>query len=1190
MQCVRCQQENVEGARFCGECGARLDAGCPACGAANPPVNKFCQECGAPLNGGGPVNKFASPDAYTPGHLARKILTAKSELTGERKQVTVLFADLKGSLEMLADRDPEDARALLDAVLERLMEAVHRFEGTVNQVMGDGIMALFGAPVAHEDHAVRACYAALRMHRTIARFAEEARRHQGLDVQIRVGINSGEVVVRSIGSDLQMDYTAVGQTTHLAARMEQLARPGVTLITEATRRLADRYIVTHAQGPVPVKGLKDPVEVYELRGATPVQSRMQAAAARGLTRFLGRDGELLALHQRLEEAAAGHGQAVALVGEPVVGKSRLVWEFVQSTETHGWQILEAGAVAYDAATPYLPITTLLKAYFQVDAGDDPLRVQEKLSSRLLELGLPLGTLLPPLQAVVNLPAEDPDWIAADPPDRRRRIFTAFTQVLQRASRAQPLLVVFENLQWSDSETRALLDASIDALTAERALILFSHRSDFRHGWSGRPNFTEVRLEPLSPASADALLRGLIGDAPDLIPLKALLTERTDRNPFFLEESVQALVETGVLVGERGDYHLAKALEAIRIPDRVQAVVAARVDRLPREEKAFLQAGAVIGKDVHFALLQAVADRPAESLLRGLADLEAAEFLCPTSLYPELAYSFKHAVTHDVVYGSLLKDQRRALHARIVDALETLYPARRAEHVERLAHHAVRGELWYEAVGYLREAAAKATARSANREAIAFLEQALDALRHLPESRETFAQAIDVRLDMRPPLLQLGRLSAILTVSTEAASMAKQVDDEMRLARAYVYLINYHYLLGEPEQVLDYGARCLEITARHPDQGFATLARRYMGHSYHARGQHRLAARMLEDNIAALEGAVDDTANLTSYVASCSWLAFVLADEGDFEQAERWLDRARARAETGRHPYSRAIAWTFAGLIAAARGQIERAVEPLARSLELCRESQLAVWEPVPSCALGLCLVLLDRKEDGVTLLERGVQLSEALGINAYLARWTTDLGEGLLASGAADRARSAGERALELARAHGEPGHEAAARRLMGDIAAHAEPIDLDAAGVHYRAALALAEELGMRPLCARIHLGLGELLRRRGELFEAEEHVARATVLFSDLGMRFWLERSEPELRALGHLVIVARDNVELYDYLAAKFAGDTNVRVILDWRQGERRRDDGANGPERRHEERRRQAIDGKVRSRGLAVVIQS
>ncbi|MBI4591582.1 MAG: AAA family ATPase [Candidatus Rokubacteria bacterium] len=371
MKCARCDHENPAGVKFCGECGARLESLCPACRASNPPTNKFCHECGAPLTQGAPASKFASPQSYTPKHLAEKILTSKSALEGERKQVTVLFADLKGSMELLADRDPEEARKILDPVLDRMMEAVHRYEGTVNQVMGDGIMALFGAPLAHEDHAVRACYAALAMQGAIRRYTEEVRRAHGIEVQIRVGLHSGEVVVRAIGSDLHMDYSAIGQTTHLAARMEQLAPPGSIRLTAEALRLAEGLIRVAPLGPIPVKGLADPVEVFELLGAAPARTRLQAAAARGLTRFVGRQPDLEALHQALAQAYTGHGQVVALVGEAGVGKSRLVWEFTHSHRTEGWLILESGSASYGKATPCLPLIDLLKAYFQVEPRDDP---------------------------------------------------------------------------------------------------------------------------------------------------------------------------------------------------------------------------------------------------------------------------------------------------------------------------------------------------------------------------------------------------------------------------------------------------------------------------------------------------------------------------------------------------------------------------------------------------------------------------------------------------------------------------------------------------------------------------------------------------------------------------------------------------------------------------------------------------
>jgi class 3 adenylate cyclase/tetratricopeptide (TPR) repeat protein len=1183
MRCSRCRHDNAAGANFCGECGAPLEAACAACGTVNPPENRFCQACGAGLGAG--VARFTTPDAYTPSHLARKILTARASLTGERKKVTVLFADLKGSLELMADRDPEDARALLDGVLERLMEAVHRFEGTVNQVMGDGIMALFGAPVAHEDHAVRACYAALRMQRSVAQHAEELRRRQGIDVQIRVGINSGDVVVRAIGNDLNMEYSAVGQTTHLAARMEQLARPGTALITEATRRLADRYIEVEPHGPVPIKGLKHPVEVFELRGATPA-SRLRATAPT-LTRFLGREEELGRLQARLERAAAGQGQAVGVVGEAGVGKSRLLWEFTRSARTQDWLLLEAHAASYTTTTPYAPITTMLQGYLQIEPTDDAARIRARVISRLLELDGQLHWAVPALLSLGSVPTEDAEWAALDPAERRRRIFAALTRVVLREAERQPVLLVVENLHWADSETAALVETLVEEIAPARVLLLASYRLEHRPAWRQRPGAGELRLEPLSEGSAEALLEDVLGCAPEMQPLGRLLVEHTGGNALFLEETVRTLVENDVLVGRPGAYRLAKPLDAVQIPDRVQAVLAARLDRLPESRKAFLQAGAVIGKDLPVSLLQAVAGVPADEVLGNLAELEEAQFLRTTSLYPDLAYSFRHALTHDVVYSTLLKEQRRSLHARIVDALEALYPERHVEHVERLAHHALGAELWFEAVVYLREAAAKAVTRSANREAVTFLEQALGALGHIPESRETFAQAIDVRLDLRPPLLQLGRLEEIRTLSAEAAQMAEQIGDEARQARAYAYLINYHYLRGEPTRALEYGERCLGIAERLGDRVLASVARRYMGHAYHALGQGRQAVRALQDNAEALAGEATrdpSAAAVTAYVATCAWLAFALADLGEFDAAELWADRARGEAEARRHPYSEAIALTMAGQVNVLRGTLERALTPLARALAICRDAHLTVWQAIPAALLGQCLVTLERKDDGLALLEEGVRLSDEVGVRAYLARWATLLGEGFLATGDSRRAGEIAERALALARAHGERGHEAAALRLLGDVAA--SRAEVAAAAERFAAAIAIAEELGLRPLLARAHLGLGQLRRREGEVREAEAHLATAVVLFSDLGMRGWLDRSEPELRALGHLVIVARPNVNLYEYLREKFAGDPDVQVVLDRRRGEPGAE-GAPAVERRAADRRR-LVDEALRSRGLAVVI--
>ena len=694
-----------------------------------------------------------------PSHIAEKILTSKAALEGERKQVTVLFADLKGSMELLADRDPEEARQLLDPVLERLMAAVHRYEGTVNQVMGDGIMALFGAPLAHEDHAVRACYAALAMQEAMRRYSAEVRRTHGVEVQIRVGLNSGEVVVRAIGNDLHMDYSAIGQTTHLAARMEQLATPGSIRLTAETLRLAEGLLQVTPLGPVPVKGLPEPVEVYELVGASALRRRLQAAAARGLTRFVGRQPELEALQQALTRAETGHGQVVAIVGEAGVGKSRLVYECLHAHRLQEWLVLESASVSYGKATPYFPVIDLLKRYVRVEEGDDLRTIRARVTGQVLTLDATLQEAIPALLSLLDAVPDDSPFLRLDPPQRRQRVLEALKRVLLRESQVQPLLLVFEDLHWIDAETQALLDTLVESLPTARLLLLVNYRPEYQHGWGSKTYYTQLRLDPLPPASADELLQALLGDDPSLAPLMRLLSERTEGNPFFLEESVRTLVETGVLVGAPGASRLAQPLTTIQMPATVQAVLAARIDRLSPEDKRLLQTAAVIGTEVPLPLLQAIADVPAEALHRGLSHVQAAEFLYETRLFPEHAYTFKHALTHEVAYSSLLQERRRVLHARIVEALERLTPDRLAEQVERLAHHALHGEVWDKALAYFRQAGEKAMARPAYREAVGSFEQALSALPHLPEQRATREQAIDLRLALRSALFPSRRLWA-----------------------------------------------------------------------------------------------------------------------------------------------------------------------------------------------------------------------------------------------------------------------------------------------------------------------------------------------------------------------------------------------------------------------------------------------
>jgi class 3 adenylate cyclase/tetratricopeptide (TPR) repeat protein len=1054
--------------------------------------------------------------SYTPSYLAEKILTSKAVLAGERKQVTVLFADLKSSMELLADRDPEEARQLLDPVLERLMAAVHRYEGTVNQVMGDGIMALFGAPIAHEDHAVRACYAALAMQEAIRRYSAEVRRSHGIAVQIRIGLNSGEVVVRAIGNDLHMDYSAIGQTTHLAARMEQLASPGSTLLTVETLRLVEGLVQVTPLGPVPVKGLDTPVEVFELTGASALRARFQARVAGGLTRFVGRDPELATLCQRLDRGGAGHGQVVALIGEAGVGKSRLVYEFVHSHHTQGWRVLESVSVSYGKATPYFPVIDLLRRYCHVADGDEARTVRAKVTGQVLTLDETLQEAIPALLSLLEALPVDSPFLTLDPPQRRQRTLEALKRLLLRESQVQPLLLVCEDLHWIDTETQALLDRLVDSLPTARLLLLVNYRPEYQHGWGSKTCYTQLRLDPLSPVSADELLQALLGDDPSLVPLKRLLIARTAGNPFFLEESVRTLLETRILVGEPGAYHLARPLEGLQVPATVQAVLAARIDRLPPADKRLLQTAAVIGTEVPWPLLQAIAELPEDALHRGLAHLQAAEFLYETRLFPALEYTFKHALTHEVAYNSLLLERRRVLHARIVELLEQLAPERLVEQVELLAHHALRGEVWDKALAYFRQAGEKAMGQSAYREAVGYFEQALSALPHLPEQRDTREQAIDLRLALRSALQPSGALGRILEVLREADTLATALDDPRRLGQVSLFLSLYFYFMGVYDQAIAAAQRALALATVGGEVVLQALANLYLGRAYQAQGDYRRAIHCLGQTVAFFEGAQRRERFGQIFlpaVHSRAYLARCHAELGTFPRGMALGEEGLSIAEVVAHPGSMMVASWGLGLLALRQGDLPRALPRLERAMGLCQDADLPFYFPRMAAALGGVYTLSGRVTDAVPLLTRAMEQTIAKEMGGFQVLCRLSLGEAQVLAGRLEEAHALAEHTLALAREQQERGHEAYALRLLGEIAARREPPESDQGGEYYRQALALAEELGMPPLVAHCHLSLGKLYAEIGRRAEARDELSTAIELYRTMEMTFWLPQAEAAL-----------------------------------------------------------------------------
>ncbi len=1084
---------------------------CSRCGQLLPPAAKFCPECGhAAGSPAAPPARFASPDVYTPRHLAEKILTSRAAIEGERKLATVFFADLEDSLAQIARRDPEEASRLLDPMLERMVDAVHRYEGVVNQVMGDGIMALFGVPVAHEDHAVRACYAALRMQETIGVFAREVRTASGAQLRIRIGINSGEVVVRSLGGDLRTDYSAVGRTTHLAARLEKMAAPGTILIAPETLDLVRGYVRVKALGPKLVRGLGQLVDVYEVIGADHAPSRVHVQGPTGLSRFVGRAAELSRLQTVLARARHAAGQVVTLVSEAGLGKSRLYWEFLRSSGVEGCRIVDVACVAYLRTTAYHPIVQLVRVLFSIEEGDAPPVIRAKIDGALAGDPRLHAAATTPLSWLLDAPVDDPGWAALAPEQRRRRVADAVTGILARESRVQPLIVLLEDVHWADAETHAVLDALVDVVENLPVLLLVSMRPEHRRRWGHRPYYHELRIDPLTAESATELLRDLLGPDPGLDALKRLLVARTDGNPLFLEEMVRTLRETGVLAGDRGACRLTRVVEAVHVPPTVQAILAARVDRLAEADKRLLQSAAVVGPDVPLALLEPIAEDADHASVRvGLAHLLDSEFLYESRLFPELVYSFCHSLTQDVVYDGMLLERRRALHAKVVGAIERLHAGRLAEQIERLAHHAVRGEQWAPAVRYLRQAAARARARGANRDALTWLEQAVTVLARLPETGDNLAQAIDVRLDLRGAFYALGEFDSMRAAIREAERLADALGDARRLGWIAFHVGEYLRLAGRLDEARERLERARATADELQDLSLQVATNQYLGLTRHALGDYVGAAASMRtvlslplDHLDAADFSHSQAASPSGFRAvSTAWLARCLAETGAFPDAIAFGRRAVQEAEDLGHPYPLAITrWTL-GSVCALRGELADADALLSTALEGAEAANLTVLLPQVMRMLGWVRAVTGRVDEGLELLMRALALAESMRIDlAYPAIWG-QLGEVHLLAGRAEEAERFCRLAVERARAAGQRGDEARALRLLGDVSAERGPAGAAAAEREYGAAASLAEAAGMRPLVARCHRDLGRLFQKTGNPVAAARHLAAARDLSAPMG-----------------------------------------------------------------------------------------
>ncbi|MGD1029418.1 adenylate/guanylate cyclase domain-containing protein [Candidatus Binatus soli] len=915
MRCAKCGTDNAADARFCNQCATPLSRACPKCARLNAPDAKFCAQCAAPLGGHASLGSDVSASP-APGDGVRVAPEQPEALAtdGERKTVTALFADIKGSMDLMEDLDPEEARALIDPALKLMIDAVHRYDGYIVQSTGDGIFALFGAPVAHEDHAQRGLYAALRVQEGMARYSASLRAAGNPPVEIRVGLNTGEVVVRSIRTDdAHTEYTPIGHSMSLAARMQTLAPTGSIVITEQTQKLTAGYFDLKPLGAARIKGVSDPINVYEVIGIGPLRTRLQMSALRGLSKFVGRRAELDQLDKALELARGGHGQIVAAMAEAGVGKSRLFYEFKMRGQSE-CLVLEAFSFSHGKASAYLPVLDLLKSYFRIVDRDDERTRCEKVTGKVLSLDRALEDTLLHLFAMLGIRSGDARLDEMDPSIRRRRTREAVKSLIVRESMNQPLIVIFEDLHWIDTESEAILNLIADSIGTAQILMMVNYRPEYRHNWGNKTYYTQLRLDPLGPDNAAELLTAMLGEAAALDPLKAAIIQRTEGNPFFIEEMVQVLFDQGALVRD-GTVSLAKPLTSIEIPSTVKGILAARIDKLAPADKDLLQSLAVIGKEFPVGLVRRVVGKPDHELAPMLSNLQAAEFIYEQPAFPENEYTFKHALTQEVAYGSVLMERRRILHERTALALEAMFAATLDDHLTDLAHHYGHSANAPKAIEYLSRAAEQAGIRSAYNDAIRYAREALLRIGELPESRERDQRELKIQMMLGPLIVAVQGFSSPEIAGTIARTqeLCCRAGETPETFGVLFGVWSFNHASGKlresrviAEQLLAMAARMqsdLATAGAHNAMGSTQL---WMGEFSAAREHQEMVAKIYNRDIPRYLPSMQ-----APVIPSRCHLAWALHIGGHPEQARQRMREADDMAAQLRRPFSLAFVHLYA---------------------------------------------------------------------------------------------------------------------------------------------------------------------------------------------------------------------------------------------------------------------------------------
>jgi len=1101
VRCSKCGAENPSNKKFCGDCGAPLANLCPKCRADNPAGKRFCGECGAALGTAATVAS-ASKSADSPIRVTGA--PAPETLEGERKTVTALFADIKGSTELMEHLDPEDARRVIDPALRLMIDAVHRYDGYVVQSTGDGIFALFGAPIANEDHPQRALYAALRMQDELKRHSDRVRAEGGLPVQARVGINTGEVVVRSIKTgEGHVEYTPVGHTTNLASRMQTLAPIGSIATTDATRRLCEGYFTFKALGPTKVKGVAEPVAVNEVTGLGPLRTKLQRSAGRGLTKFVGRDREMDAMRAAAQLAREGRGQIVAAIAEAGTGKSRLFFEFKAKNQS-GWMVLETFSVSHGKASAYFPVIDLLHGYFGIEAGDDSRKRREKVNGRVVALDRNLEGTLPYLFGLLGLVEGNDPLAQMDGQVRKRRTLEAFKRILLRESLNQPLMVIFEDLHWIDEHTQEFLNLLADSIGTAKILLLVNYRPEYSHGWGSKTYYTQLRLDPLGRETASELLTALLGGGSELAPLKSVIIVKTEGNPFFMEETVQVLLDDGALI-RNGTMKLTRPLAELKISPTVQGILAARIDRLPQDSKELLQTLSVIGREFPLSLVRAVVTKSDDELTRILNDLQLGEFIYEQAALGETEFVFKHALTQEVAYNSVLVERRKQLHERIGAALESLYPSSLDDHLAELAHHYSRSDNIEKAIEYLGRAGQQAVQRSAYADAISNFGLALNLLQRLPNGPERIRRELSLRLVLGTALSAVQGYAApeVAGAYIRARELCERLGDPPELFPTLYGLFVVHALRAELRKSYDLGEQLLVRAQAKGDPELLLYAHRALGSTSYQMGRLPQAKEHLEMALSfydperrrplAFRSGVDTGITCLSHAIWTLWQL------GYSEQALQRANEAIALGQRLSDPRSLVHAGLFVGVLRQYRREVSAARENAEMMIAISAEHGLTDYSAFATSLCGWAMAEQGRRQEGIAQIQEGLAMSRATGAEILRPYFLSLLAEAYIETGRLDDGMSALTGALEAADEHENRHYEAETYRLKGELVLRRHNSNAAESQRCFQRAIEIARSQSAKSWELRATMSLARLIAWHGRRDEARAMLAEIYNWFTE-------------------------------------------------------------------------------------------